>query len=350
MIRNVNKVICGDAYGTIQKLPGESVDLCYLDPPFFAKRIFEVETKDGKFNSFDDTWDNDIRNYLGYMIKVLVECNRVLKKTGSLYLHCDWHASHYLKVELDKIFGYENFHNEIVWKRHNAHNDTKQGCKLFGRIHDTILFYSKTKDYTWNPIYDPYPEEYIQKYYRHVEPETGRRYAHGDLSGPGGRSKGNPRFEFLGVTRYWRFSKENMEKLYKEGRIIQTKPGNVPLLKRYLDEMPGMMLQDVWDDVKSVQVSKKESADYPTQKPIRLLERIIEVSSNEKDIVLDGMCGCGTTLVAAKNLDRKYIGVDNNSQACKISRNRLKLRKVKKQNLAQIKPLIMKRSRRKVLF
>lgn len=344
-----NQVICGDAYSTLQKLPTESVDLCYLDPPFFAKRIFEVESN-GKFISFDDTWDNDIRNYLGYLIKVLVECNRVLKKTGSLYLHCDWHASHYLKVELDKIFGYENFHNEIIWKRHNAHNDTKQGCKLFGRIHDTILFYSKTKDYTWNPIYAPYPEEYIQKYYRHVEPETGRRYAHGDLSGPGGRSKGNPRFEFLGVTRYWRFSKENMEKLYKEGRIIQTKPGNVPLLKRYLDEMPGMMLQDIWDDVKSVQVTKKESVDYPTQKPIRLLERIIEISSNEKDIVLDGMCGCGTTLVAAKNLDRKYIGVDNNSQACKISRNRLKPRKVKKQNLAQIKPLIMKRSHRKVLF
>ncbi len=113
MMRYTNRVICGDAYEKLKKLPDESINLCYLDPPFFAKRIFEVETKEGNFNSFDDTWDNDIRNYLGYMIKVLVECNRVLKKTGSLYLHCDWHASHYLKVELDKIFGYKNFRNKI---------------------------------------------------------------------------------------------------------------------------------------------------------------------------------------------------------------------------------------------
>ena len=337
MIKTLNKVICGDAYAKLQKLPSNSIDLCYLDPPFFAKRVFETESN-GKFNSFDDTWNNDIEKYLGYMIKVLVECNRVLKNTGSLYLHCDWHAVHYLKVELDKIFGYENFRNEIIWRRHNAHNDTKQGCKLFGRIHDSILFYSKSKDYTWNPIYAPYPEEYVQKYYKYVEPETGRRYAHGDLSGPGGRSKGNPKYKFLGVTRYWRYNKEKMQKLHDECRIIQTKKGNVPVQKRYLDEMPGLMLQDVWDDIKSAQVTKKELVNYPTQKPVNLLERIIEVSTNEKDIVLDVMCGCGSTLVAAKNLNRKFIGIDTNKSACYISRTRIKQRQVPKSS--SVTPLL----------
>lgn len=323
MVKKLNYVICGDAYLNLQTIPSEYIDLCYLDPPFFAKRIFEIETKSGSFNSFEDVWGNDILQYLGYMIKLLVECHRVLKKTGSLYLHCDWHASHYLKIELDKIFGYNNFRNEIIWKRHNSHNDTKQGAKMFGRVHDVILFYSKTKNYTWNPIYAPYSKEFVEKYYKHIEPGTGRRYAHGDLSGPGGRSKGNPKYEFLGITRYWRFSKNRMMQLYNEGRVIQTKKGNVPVMKRYLDEMPGIMLQDIWDDIKSVQVSKTESVEYPTQKPVRLLERIIEASTNEKDIVLDPMCGCGSSLVASKNLNRKFIGIDANKTACEIAVNRL---------------------------
>ena len=321
-----NEVLCGDSSKLIKKIPDNHVNLIYLDPPFFSKRNYEIVTKDGQSNSFEDKWDDGIESYLDFMKNILSECHRVLDKKGSLYLHCDWHASHYLKVELDKIFGYKNFRNEIVWKRHNSHNDTKQGSKLFGRIHDVILFYSKTTDYTWNPIYEPYSEEYTKKNYRHVEPETGRRYALGDLSGPGGRSKGNPRYNFLEVTRYWRFSKINMMKLYKEGKIIQTKKGNVPLLKRYLDEMPGIMLQDVWDEVKSVQVSKKESVDYPTQKPERLLERIIQISSNEKDLVMDVMAGSGSTLVASKNLGRNFIGMDINKHACKIARNRIKSR------------------------
>ena len=317
-----NKVILGDSRNILKKFDDKIIDLCYLDPPFFADRIFEAKGKHGKINSFSDKWNRNLDSYLDSMIQVLQECHRVLKDTGSFYLHCDWHASHYLKVELDKIFGYGNFRNEIIWKRHNSHNDTKQGAKMFGRIHDVILFYSKTNNYTWNPIYEPYPEEYVQKYYRHIEPETERRYALGDLSGPGGRSKGNPRYSFLGVTRYWRFSKDNIMKLHKEGKIIQNKKGNVPVMKRYLDEMPGIMLQDVWEEVKSVQVSKRESVGYPTQKPERLLERIIQISTNEKDLVLDPMCGSGTTLVASKNLGRKYIGIDSNKDACKIARQR----------------------------
>ena len=323
MLKATNKVFCDDSYQTLKHMQSNSVDLTYIDPPFFANRVFEVEKKSGKIISFDDTWSTDIGNYLNYMKKTFIECKRVLKNTGSIYVHCDWHASHYLKVAMDEIFGYRNFHNEIVWRRHNSHNDTKQGSKHFGRVHDAILFYSKSKNYTWNPIYQPYPDDYIKKYYRHIEPETGRRFAYGDLSGPGGRSKGNPKYEFLGVTRYWRFSKVNMKKLYDEGKIIQTKPGNVPVMKRYLDEMPGLMLQDVWDDIKSVQVTKTELCDYPTQKPTRLLERIIEISSNPKDIVLDPMCGSGTTLIAAKRLGRKFIGIDDNPDATKICKKRL---------------------------
>ncbi len=323
-----NKILCGDSSKLIKKIPDNHVNLIYLDPPFFSKRNYEVVTKDGQSNSFEDKWNDGIESYLDFMRNILSECHRVLDKKGSLYLHCDWHASHYLKVELDKIFGYKNFRNEIVWKRHNSHNDTKQGAKMFGRIHDVILFYSKTADYTWNPIYEPYSEEYIEKNYRHIEPETGRRYALGDMSGPGGRSKGNPQYSFLGVTRYWRFSESNMKKLYKKGKIVQTQKGNVPLQKRYLDEMPGIMLNDVWEEVKSVQVSKKESVDYPTQKPERLLERIIQISSNEKDIVFDAFSGSGTTSVAAKNLGRNSIGMDSNSQACKIARNRIKKRTI----------------------
>ena len=339
MNKSVNKVICGDSYESLKKISSDLVNLCYLDPPFFAKRTFGVETKSGKYNSFDDNWKT-IEEYLDFMRNILKECHRVLNKTGSLYLHCDWHASHYLKVELDKIFGYNNFRNEIIWRRHNAHNDTKQGAKMFGRVHDVILFYSKTKDYTWNPIYAPYPEEYVKKYYRHIEHETDRRYALGDLSGPGGKSKGNPRYEFLGVTRYWRFSKKNMNQLLKEGRIVQNKRGNVPTLKRFLHEMPGIMLQDVWDDIKSVQVTKKELVNYPTQKPLKLLERIIEVSSNEKDLVLDCFSGSGTTLVAAKELNRNYFGIDKNAESTKITNNRLQqVRKLKRFSL--IKEIII---------
>ena len=323
-----NRVFCSDTATRLKKIPDEHVTLIYLDPPFFANRSFQAIGRYGKINSFDDKWGNNLDSYLDFMHNALFECHRVLKKTGSLYLHCDWHASHYLKIKLDEIFGRKNFRNEIVWRRHNAHNDTKQGSKIFGRVHDVILFYSKSDQYTWNPMYQSYPQEYVEKYYRHIEEETGRRYALSDLSGPGGKTKGNPRYKFLGITRYWRFSKPNMQKLYKEDRIIQRRKGNVPVMKRYLDEMKGIMLQDVWDDIDSVQLTKKESIGYPTQKPIKLLERIIQISSNERDIVLDPMCGSGSALIASKNLRRKFIGIDKNSDACKISRNRLRIRKL----------------------
>lgn len=322
-----NQITCANSAYELRQITENSVDLIYLDPPFFSNRRFEKRGLRGKIVSFDDKWEGGMTEYLDFMEKILEQCHRILAKNGTIYLHCDWHASHYLKVKLDSIFGYDNFQNEIVWKRHNSHNDTKQGSRIFGRIHDTILYYSKGDKPTWNPIYQKYSEEYVNKAYRHVEKETGRRYAHGDLGGPGGAAKGDPYYKFLGFKRYWRYSKQNMMDLYKKGIIVQTKPGNIPVLKRYLDEMNGVPLQDVWDDITPVQLSKKESAGYPTQKPIKLLERIIHISSNEGDIVLDPFCGSGTTLVAAHNLGRKWIGIDISETACTIARKRLAQRK-----------------------
>ena len=321
----LNKILCRDSKSALQKIDSESIDLCYLDPPFFTNRVFQIKDQKGKEQTFSDIWANG-ETYLKYILDIASECHRVLNSKGSLYIQCDWHASHYLKVGLDKIFGRKNFRNEIIWKRHNSHNDTKQGSKNFGRVHDVIFFYTKSSQYTWNPIFAPYSEEYVKRAYRHTELGTDRKYALGDLSGPGGSSKGNPYFEFLGVSKFWRYNKSKMQKLFKEGRIIQNSPGTVPLYKRYLDEMPGVLLQDIWNDVKSVKITKNEITEYPTQKPERLLERIIQISSNPKDTVLDPFCGSGTTLVSAFNLDRKYIGFDINPEACAISRKRIKKR------------------------
>ena len=181
--------------------------------------------------------------------------------------------------------------------------------------------------------------KYIEKYYKHVEAKTGRRYALGDVSGPGGASKGNPRYSFLGVTRYYRFNKKKMTLLYRKGKVVQRRKGLVPLQKRYLDEMPGVMLQDIWNDIKSAQVLKKEDVGYSTQKPLKLLERIIQVSSNPKDVVLDCMSGSGTTLVASHNLGRKYIGIDANSKACQIARKRIKDRSVAE--IEMVEPVLL---------
>jgi DNA modification methylase len=263
--------------------------------------------------------------YLTMMSSRLVELRRVLKPTGSLYLHCDPTASHYLKLLCDAIFGKERFLAEIIWKRSSAHNDAKQGRKQPGRIHDIILLYSKTDEWTWNWLYTAYDEEYTDSFYKHIEPETGRRYRLGDITAPGGAdpAKRNPRYEFLGVTRYWRYSKERMQELYQQGRIIQTKPGAVPAYKRYLDEMKGVSLQDLWTDITPIPAQAKERLGYPTQKPVALLERIILASSNPGGLVLDPFCGCGTTIDAAEKNGRDWIGIDVTQLAISLIKNRL---------------------------
>ena len=271
-------------------LPANSVDLIYLDPPFNSKSIYNLpfagKDRDARpVEAFTDTWtwgtkeddllaelasgpqsryladvvalaqhiergganQNSLSAYLVNMAVRLLSMRRVLSPTGSIYLHCDDTASHYLKLVMDAIFGQENYRTEIIWKRTSAHSDTKQGRKQHGRIHDVLLFYTKGKEWTWEPVYTPHDKEYVEKFYKHVEPGTGRRYTLDNLTGPYGAAKGNPQYEVMGVTRYWRYSQDNMQELIDAGRVVQVKKGAVPRYKRYLDEMPGIPLQGRMD-------------------------------------------------------------------------------------------------------
>ncbi len=253
----------------------------------------------------------------------LVELRRVLRPTGSIYLHCDPTASHYLKILMDAVFGPVNFRTEIVWKRSSAHSDSKQGRQQHGRIHDVILFYTKSDEWRWNQLYMPYESEYAEGMYKYIEPKTGRRYGLFDITGPGAEAKGNPKYEVLGVVRYWRFSHEKMDELIAQGRVVQTKPGAVPRQKRYLDDMPGVPLQDVWTDINPIGAQAAERMGYPTQKPETLLKRIIETSSKPGELVLDPFGGCGTAIIAAQRLGRRWIGIDITHLAITLMKKRL---------------------------
>jgi DNA modification methylase len=319
-------IFCGDNLTQLLKLPDSSVDLIYIDPPFNSSRTYEVFWEEKReMRAFEDRHESTAA-YIEFMRPRCVELARVLKPTGTFYYHCDRHACHYVKVMLDQIFGAAGFVNEIIWKRQSSHNDAKQGSKHLGRVHDTLFMYAKGKAYFFKHLYRPYDPEYIRDFYRYVEESSGRRYQLGDLGAPGGAapSKGNPKYEFLGVTRYWRYSEANMKRLYAEGRIVQTREGAVPRLKRYLDEGKGVPLGSVWDDIGPVQGIAAEHQGYPTQKPIKLLERIIEISSKPGDLVLDAFCGCGTALVAAEKLGRNWLGIDISPTACRVMAKRLR--------------------------
>ncbi len=364
-----NALYYGDNLEMLREyIDDESVDLVYLDPPFNSNRDYNVIFKDESGNRsdaqlyiFDDTWHwgpraektlayltttsrhrgavpssvstlvdalvsgigkNQLLAYIVEMAVRLVELHRVLKPSGSLYLHCDPTASHYLKLVLDSIFGARCFRSEITWKRSHAHSDSKQGRKGYGNIADILLYYSKGVSYTFNTQYLPYDQSYIDKYYRYRDPD-GRRYWLDNLTGPGGAAKGNPRYEVMGVTRYWRYSQGRMNELIERGRVVQSKPGNVPQFKRYLDEMPGVPLQNIWTDIPPINMMAKERLGWPTQKPIALLERIIATSSNPGDIVLDPFCGCGTATVAAQKTGRRWIGIDVTYLAVTIMHRRM---------------------------
>jgi len=321
---SVNKLILGDNLEILKTLESESVDLIYLDPPFFSNRNYEVIWGDaGEIRSFQDRWSGGIDHYIAWLKERVEQMHRILKPTGSIFLHCDDHANSYIQVMiLDKIFLRNNFRSIITWKRSSAHNDAKQGRKALGNISDTIFYYSKSNQFTFNQLFTPYSEDYIATNYKYTD-SNGRKYKLTDLTGPGGASKGNPYYEVMGVFRYWQFSKENMQRLIEEGRVIQTKEGNVPRYKNYLDEMPGIALQNIWDDIKPVSSQAKEKIGYPTQKPETLLERIIKCASNEGDVVLDPFVGGGTTVAVADKLNRKWIGIDQSVQAVKVTELRL---------------------------
>jgi DNA modification methylase len=364
----MNHLYFGDCLDVLRDLkenyPQPFIDLIYIDPPFNSKRNYNVlfesmDIKDANAQkqAFADTWSNvsyidelhmlaelhkdlyDVLTafskaksishtavaYLTTMALRIYYMHKVLKDTGSFYLHCDPTMSHYLKLICDMVFCENNFRNEISWKRSHAHSDSKQGSKHYGRVRDVILFYSKTESLFFHSQYTEYEKAYIDTYYKFIEEGTNRRYWLDNLQGPGGAAKGNPFYEVMGVSRYWRYSKDKMQKLIEEGRVIQTNPGTVPKYKRYLDEMKGRPVQDSWDDIKSLSGlgAKAEALGYPTQKPEALMERIIKASSNEGDVVADFFCGCGTTIAVAQKLNRKWLGADISHLAIRLIVKRL---------------------------
>ena len=380
----VDKTIwTGDNLDILRGLNSESVDLIYLDPPFNSNRNYEAPVGSKAAGAaFKDAWtlsDLDVawmgliadehpaiaylldaagrthgkgmQFYLTMMAVRLLELRRVLKDTGSIYLHCDPTASHYLKLLMDAVFGSGLYLNEMTWKRSSAHSDTRQGMRRAGKIRDVVLVYTKTNDYVWNPQYMPYTDDYLQTEYRHITPD-GRRYKETDVTAakPGGDTEyawhvkrpthektrwsadltdeyRNPQqgWQYKAVStyrgRYWAYSKSNLVSFWNEGRLIHRETG-MPRLMQFADDMPGVPLQDLWDDIPPV--LGNERIGYPTQKPLALLERIIAASSNPGDVVLDPFCGCATACVAADKLGRKWLGIDLSPKAVELVKERLR--------------------------
>ncbi len=346
----------GDNLDIMRGMNSASVDLIYLDLPFNSKANYAAPIGSKAAGAaFKDTWGLDdvniawhgeikheypglyallqatreihgdsMMSYLIYMAIRLMEMKRLLKPTGSIYLHCDPTASHYLKLLMDSVFGKANFLNEITWRRTNTKNDVRQGAKNWPRIRDIILLYRKGKEYgVFDQPYTPLDRDYIAKTYRHMEEGTGRRYSLGDLAAPGAGSRGHPQYEFMGIIRYWRYGETKMQDLLQEGRIVQSAPGKVPRLKRYLEESRGTAIGDLWSDISPVQGSSKERTGYPTQKPLALLQRIIKASSNPGDIMLDPFCGCATACIAAEMEHRQWVGIDISTKAADLVKDRM---------------------------
>ncbi len=359
-----NLLFYGDNLDVLRRhIADESVDLVYLDPPFKSDQNYNVlfAEKDGtraaaQIQAFEDTWEwnqeasaafndalqspgkvpdvmrafetflggSDMLAYLSMMAPRLVELHRKLRPTGALYLHCDPTASHYLKLLLDAVFGPENFKNELIWKRTVPKSDFRQGATNWPRVHDALLYYVKDDEQaTFRQPFAPYSAQYVQEKYNLRDPD-GRRYQLTSLIAPGAGSRGHPKYELMGITRYWRYNAEKMNALVAAGRVVQPSPGAVPRYKRYLDEMSGIPIGDMWDDVAPINSQAQERLGYPTQKPVALLERILAASSAEGGVVLDPFCGCGTTIEAAQKLGRKWIGIDVTHLAIGLIKIRLR--------------------------
>jgi adenine-specific DNA-methyltransferase len=310
------------------------IKLIYIDPPFDVGADFsmDIEIGDETFTkkpnileeiAYRDTWGKGADSFIAMVYERLTLLRDLLAGDGSIYLHTGWAVSHYVRAAIDEVFGKEHALNQIIWKRQTAHSDSGQGSEHLGRLHDVIMLYTATDHYPWNVQYSAYDAEYLRTHYKNVEAESGRRFELDNLIGPGGASKGNPSYEFLGVTRYWRYSRDRMQKLYESGRIIQPSEGAVPRYKRYLDEMPGVPVQDIWDDINAVNSQAKEAVGYATQKPEALLDRIIRTSSNEGDLVADFFSGSGTTAAVAEKLGRKWIVSDLGKFAVHTTRKRM---------------------------
>ncbi len=352
-----NHLYYGDNLTIMQRMPKHCVDLIYLDPPFNSKQNYNLIYRNvtGKpvpdqAEAFCDTWEMDAQKeevaksmpmlmrehgvedyyvefwrlwinalrhtqphllaYLIYMVQRLLHMKSILRPTGSIYLHCDPTASHYIKVMMDGIFGHDNFQNEIIWKRTSAHSSAKR----YGPVHDVILFYTLGSQFTWNPTYGEYDQQYVDAFYTHKDPD-GRIWRRSDLTGAGIRH-GETGLPWRGIDvtakgRHWAYVPSTLEVMDKDGKIHwPRKEGGMPMLKRYLDEQRGVPMQDVWTDIKPIHNMAIERLGYPTQKPIALLDRIILSSTKKGQVVFDPFCGCGTTIYSAVKNERKWIGCD----------------------------------------
>jgi DNA modification methylase len=359
----VNTLYYGDNLDVLRRyVADETVDLVYLDPPFKSNQDYNVlfAEQDGsrsaaQIKAFEDTWrwdraasaayeevvegggrvsqamqafrtflgESDMLAYLAMMAPRLGELRRVLKPTGSLYLHCDPTASHYLKMLLDAVCGPGNFRSEVIWKRTSAHSSAKR----YGPVHDVLLFYTKSDSYTWNQIHEPHDTAYLDTFFDQTDAD-GRRWKRMDLTGAGIRhgETGQP-WRGLDVTakgRHWAYLPSVLDNLDAKGRIHwPEKKGGMPRLKQYPEDLLGVPLQDVWMDIRPMHNLSRERLGYPTQKPEKLLELIVTASSREGDTVLDPFCGCGTTVTVAQRLNRRWIGIDITHLAITLIRHRL---------------------------
>lgn len=323
-----NVIYCGDNLEVLSKyIPEESVDLIYIDPPFNSSRNYEVFWGEGQERrAFEDRF-GDAMTYLDWMRPRLRELHRVLKPTGSFYYHCDWHASHYIKVELDRIFDFANFQAEIIWQRTSAHPSAQR----LGNTHDSLFFYTKSSHYLWNQVYQAMDENYVRTHY--IYHDSRGRYRAADLTGAGISVSGPSGLPWRGFNpakkgRHWAYVPETLDKMDIDGLIYwPTKQGGWPAKKVYWDDTKiGRPIHSVWVDIPPVNSQAKERLGYPTQKPLALLERITKASSNEDSLVLDAFCGCGTTLEAAAKHKRRWIGIDFSPTACRVMAERLEKR------------------------
>lgn len=365
---DTNLLYCADNIEILSQMESDSVDLVYLDPPFNSSRSYFMNFRDAKGKegesqqaAFEDTWkweqaaieahdrlkvsenprivatihafhtmlrEGPMLAYLVSLAERLFHMQRILKPTGSLWLHCDPTAGAYLRLLLDAIFGPENFRNEIAWKRQSAHSDAKT---KFADVMDTIYFYGKSKSLKFKPQYVAHDPEYVREFYKRDDCDGRGPYRLDNMASPNARP--NLMYTWKGYsypTKGWRYSKETMQKLDEEGRIHYplTASGEPDLtkrlsLKRYLSEQEGTIVPNVWTDISPVQ-ARGESLGYPTQKPLALLKRIIEATTSEGDIVLDPYCGCGTAIAAAHALDRRWIGIDISPLAVNVMEKRMK--------------------------
>jgi len=352
-----NTLYYGDNLDILRRyIKDESVDLIYLDPPFKSNQDYNVLFAEhngtdsaAQIKAFEDTWrwdkaaaksyheivesghqrvsqamqafrtfigESDMLAYLAMMAPRLIELRRVLKDTGSIYLHCDPTASHYLKMLMDSVFGPTNYRNEIIWKRSNPKSHITIN---FPTCTDTILRYTKTSKYNYNQPFEEHDPAYVKSAYKYTDSKG--RYRLLPLLNPND-NRPHLTYKFLGVTRVWRWTRERMQKAYEDGLVVQLKEGAVPQYKKYLHDSKGRTITNCWTDIP--QVAGNEALGYPTQKPEALLERITEASSNKGDIVLDPFCGCGTTIVVAQKLKRKWIGIDVTHLAVALMKHRLK--------------------------